>query len=410
MRRPALVAVVVLVALGLLFFALRGGEEPAEEPETTSPSVAATTTDATDATEATEAPTPKEKKIPLSQRSDEELDKILGPLPEGMTYEQRREALRFQDAEPDYRFGCTTRSHRVKLEIKDDEARFAIRPAASSWADEPEKVITVTGLPEQTVAEDCDARQFVIPDGDVAWELRDGGCDRPDSPPPGPWSGKLIIRKKGEKPSFDDCGQSGSLTRQGFTISWRPGHAEAARDDGLAIPLYSDTNTTEGEVVTSTLHTLLSIVGPYVSFAVETYRQGAEPPYELWWEVIDITQPDNPPDLRELFPNELILEAIKLDRKLDPFGADQEAATLDDFLAALDGGCEADTGPDMMKRFAFHNIAENTAFVALGVGAGCKSKAGSFRMVPLTLAMPEQLALEAAFAAQAGTLMSTLAP
>jgi len=405
MRRPALVALVVLLLFGLILFLNRTPPEPDRpEPETTAASSAST-----EPTPAESDP-PKEKEIPLSERSDEELDAILGPLPEGMTAEQRREALRFQDAEPDVRFGCTTRNHRVRVEIKDDVAKLEVRDVAGTWGDEPTKVMTRQGMPEQTVADDCEAKQYIFQDGDTTWEVRDGGCDRPDSPPPGPWTGKLIIREEGKKPSFDDCGQSGALTRQGFTITWRPGHAEAARDDGLLVPLYSDTNTKEGEVVTSTLHTLLSIVGPYVSFAVETYRQGAEPPYELWWEVIDITQPDNPPDLRELFDNDLILQAIKQDRKLDEFGADAEAATLDAFLGRLDGGCEADTGPEMMKRFAFHNIAENTAFVALGVGAGCKSKAGSFRMVPMTLQMPDQLALEAAFASQASTLMSSLAP
>ena len=313
--------------------------------------------------------------------------------------------------DPDYLFGCTTRRHRVRLEVDGGIAKYSSWDAAQEWDETPS--LSLTGATESVVADDCRATSWTFTNEGITYEVRVGGCDRPDSPPPGPWTGKLVVKKGTKVLSQRDCGPSGSMTREGWSIVWRPGFAKATREStGKAMVLYSDKEETFADgSMSREEHTLLSIVGPYVSFAVDYYAEGgAHPSYGMIWKVIDISQPENPLDLRELFGEQAVFEALKSAPAILAATTEKNPRDLDTLLGSLDGGCSTDMGPRMLLRFAFHHVSNHEASVAVGIGHGCETERGNFTIVPLTLAAPERLSLELQFASQAGSLMQMLAP
>jgi hypothetical protein len=215
--------------------------------------------------------------------------------------------------EPEYIFGCTTRAHRARVSVKDGVATYEGRKASQAWETEPE--LTLVGATERTASEDCDARSWTFANEGHTYEVRDGGCDRADSPPPGPWTGKLVIKKGDKVVASDDCGPSGGIARQGWTMRWRPGYMEAQKDGEAPVVIYSDrAERGPGGTVSEEQQTLLSVVGPYISYATQYHATGgAHPSYGVTWTVVDVSMPGRPLDLRELFGAEAVFEQLKRD-------------------------------------------------------------------------------------------------
>lgn len=313
--------------------------------------------------------------------------------------------------DPDYLFGCTTRKHRVRLEVDEGIAKYSSWNAAQEWEEPPS--LTLTGATEAVVADDCGATSWTFANEGTSYEVRVGGCDRLDSPPPGRWTGKLLVKEGDKVLSQRDCGPSGSMTRQGWTIAWRPGFAKASRGDtGKTLVLYSDKEETFPDGgLSREEHTLLSVVGPYVSFAIESYTEGgAHPSYGVVWKVVDISQPQNPLSLQQLFGDQAIFEVLMNAPIIRAAATEKNPRDLETLLGSLDGGCAADMGPRMLERFAFHHVANHEVSVAIGIGHGCEAERGNFTIVPITLTAPEQLSLELQFANQANSLMQMMAP
>ncbi|MCO4772775.1 MAG: hypothetical protein KDA24_22275 [Deltaproteobacteria bacterium] len=319
--------------------------------------------------------------------------------------------LKDPEEDPQEIFGCTTRRHRVRVALKDEVSSYQAWDASQDWNDTPK--LTLLDAARTTRADDCNADAWIFSNDGVSYEVRKGGCDREDSPPPGPWTGKLIVKQGDKVLSQRDCGASGSMTRSGWTIAWRPGHLSAKSDKGDDIVVFSDKEETNaaGEVISSESHTLLSVVGPYISYAVEWYAEGgAHPSYGIVWKVVDISQPGTPLDLRELFGSELLYEVLKEDPAIMAASQDKTAPDLESLLASLDGGCDMDMGPQMLQRFAFHHLADKIVGVAVGMSHGCEANRGAFSILPMQLPVPERLGQEIAFANEAGAMMQMLAP
>lgn len=313
------------------------------------------------------------------------------------------------DADPEEIFGCTTRKHRVRVTVRGDESTYQAWNKGQTWSEKP--ALTLVGAARTTRAEDCDAGAWIFRNQGVTYEVRRGGCDRDDSPPPGPWTGKLIVTKGDDVLSQGDCGPSGSMSRGGWTMDWRPGHMVATEDGKEPLVIYSDKEMKDGAVTSREDNTLLSSVGPYISWAVESFSEGgSQSSYEAVWKTIDVTDPDNPIDLRQLFGDEVMFEALKKDPFILAAATEKNAADLDTLLGSLDGGCNADMGPKMLERFAFHHLADKVVGVVVGMGHGCASHRGNFTIIPLELEAPPRLLQELQFAHQVGSMMNSLAP
>jgi|GEM_PF-6907596 len=350
---------------------------------------------------------------------------VAAPAPEPATPAEPSLAEQLKDAEltlpdstpppgyhePEYLFGCTTRKHRVQVAIDEGVSSYKGWKASQTWDETPQLVLG--DAVESVVADDCNAKALTFTNEGYSYEVRDGGCDRNDSPPPGPWTGKLIVRKGDTVISQDDCGPSGSMSRQGWTIGWRPGYADAVREDTKArTVIYQDTEERkDGEVVASEMHTLLSVVGPYISYAVEYYGEGgAHPTYGVLWKVVDISMPGRSLDLRELFGEAEVLQAMLESPPVMAAAKEKQPMDVASLIESMDGGCTADFGPRMLERFAFHHTANMEVFVAVGVSHGCEAERGTFTILPLQLTMQGPLVTEVAFANEAGAMMQVLAP
>jgi hypothetical protein len=332
-------------------------------------------------------------------------------------------------ARADAGFVCHTTKHRVQVDASQTEVRYRSWKAGAPADAAPD--LEIGGGSSSTEGSGaCRLVTWTFASGGATFEVQQGGCGDPDdtaeaAPGDGTWTGRLRVMRGDAILSNRRCGATAAApsaqvpptvraTTEGdhgtsrygsWRIEWGPGRATATGDQGVRVVLYKDSEETDGDFHTKLTHRILSVVGPYVSYAVEFYTDGgAHPTYGTIWKVADVRDPGREVDLRELVGAAPIHRAMKADKKLQRALRGGNPADLTALLATLDGGCTMALGPTMTKAFAFHHLVGDQVAVRLGIGHGCEVERGTFTEIELLVPIGDLMPMIIP-AAAAGTLM-----
>ncbi len=174
---------------------------------------------------------------------------------------------------------------------------------------------------------------------------------------------------------------------------------------------FSPTSATSGEIPEgeTTSYSMLSIVGPVVSYSTEWYAEGgAHPSYGTTFQAIDIGT-GKPVSLLSYFSEEEILHAFLADSILrKTLQENRIVHSLKDFFASADGGCEMYISEDMLSHFAFHHTKNNQVAVRIGLSHGCEVNRGNFTQIGFYLKIPSALVQPLREAQKSRTMMGSL--
>jgi hypothetical protein len=168
---------------------------------------------------------------------------------------------------------------------------------------------------------------------------------------------------------------------------------------------------------------LLSVVGPYLSIRKEIYndcRGAAHPQLFSIFETVNLTAPEKPVSLTQLFPQKEVLDALLQDRvvkKTLGFMRPEEAPkSLAELTRRLEeqsmeqGICEYRFTPDFLTHFTFHHLEENKVAVRISLPYGYEVCRGMLTELGILLPIPAGLkpSLEQANARKSGYLTTHL--
>ena len=141
-----------------------------------------------------------------------------------------------------------------------------------------------------------------------------------------------------------------------------------------------------------TFNTMLSVVGPYVSFKQDYYYDGgAHPSYGTFFETYSVDA-DTCIRLQDLFEEKKIIKALVRDTFIQKyFISDHTPSTLDQLFSNLDGACDYYFSLESLSHFAFHHIDRNHVAVRIGISYGCEVMRGNFSQLEIHLPIPKKL-------------------
>ncbi len=220
--------------------------------------------------------------------------------------------------------------------------------------------------------------------------------------------------------------QTISTVNYGWDIVWNGDFATATLvETGREIELYRDEKVeTETEFYERNA-TMLSVVGPIVSWTQNWYSEGgAHPSYGTVYRTLDLSKidPHAPAsgraarpeaNLAALFGEKPVFRALLRDpavrAALDGEFTGKKALepkTLDELLDSADGGCQSRMGNALVTDFGFsYRLAGRIAVVQIGLSHGCEVNRGAFTLLtPLYFPIPEALAEDFERAVRSGAL------
>ena len=132
---------------------------------------------------------------------------------------------------------------------------------------------------------------------------------------------------------------------------------------------------------------MLSIVGPYLSYAVGYNGSGgAHPIYGSYYATYNI-ETKNEISLDEIFNSKDIYEALLKDSIIIKYLIKYNPSNLGDLIQSLDGECEV-RFTDILYDFSFVNIIQDKVLVEFGLTHGCEVLRGNFTVIQILLPMP----------------------
>ncbi len=311
-------------------------------------------------------------------------------------------------------YTCHTVRHRIEVAAAGDgAATYRTWSAGADAGTQPELALDDGSLRVEGSGP-CRKSVWTFATDDARYVLEQGGCGDPDdtaepAPGGGEGTGRLQVFRGEELLSNRRCGAvaapapaaapaptyaavegaTGTSRYDVWTISWDETKARAVGSQGTSVRIFEPTPGVTNRV--------LSVVGPYVS--VEREADGVKA-----WSVTDVRAAGEAVDLRDVFSDAAIYNALRMDKRLDRALRGKEAADLVGFLAALDGGCTMSLSPEMTRAFAFHGLEGNVVTVRIGVPHGCEIERGTFTefdlRLPIGALMPMLIPADAA-----GTLL-----
>jgi uncharacterized protein YecT (DUF1311 family) len=217
-----------------------------------------------------------------------------------------------------------------------------------------------------------------------------------------------------------------STVNHGWDIVWNDVFATATHvESGGEIELYRDESSdTDGDRYKND-YTMLSVVGPVVSWSFDWYGEGgAHPTYGTLYRAFDLSKidPEAPvlsisrklvANLADLFGEKSVFRELMLDPVVQAalngeFTGKKapEPKTLDELLDSADGGCQSRMGDALVTDFGFsYRLDGRIAVVQIGLSHGCEVNRGAFTLLtPLYFPIPEALAEDFERAVRSGAL------
>ena len=185
-------------------------------------------------------------------------------------------------------------------------------------------------------------------------------------------------------------------------------------NSGKAKQIYRDFNTFKpdpepGEGGVTQSYTLLSLVGPIVSYTTDWYGEGgAHPSYGTSYSTYDLRS-GKPASLLDYYSADTLLQVFLKDTVLKK--AVREPAkikNLNQFFEEVEGGCEMYIDKDMLEHFAFHHVKGNNVAIRIGLSHGCEAMRGHFTEIGIYLPVPKALKDAMDRSVKLGHLMSNL--
>ena len=134
--------------------------------------------------------------------------------------------------------------------------------------------------------------------------------------------------------------ESREVLHQSVLIQWDERSLRLSNDTATTT-LYDleETNNERGNIIEHRSGTVLSVVGPWLSYSTEWYSGGgAHPSYGSSWQVIDVVKGPAPIELNSLFPEAELLSALRQNPTIQQAIVGEPGPTLAELLASLDGG------------------------------------------------------------------------
>ena len=160
-----------------------------------------------------------------------------------------------------------------------------------------------------------------------------------------------------------------------------------------------------------TLNTMLSVVGPYVSYQTDYYFEGgAHPSYGTFFETYNI-ESDTSIALQDLFNEEDLLKALLKDTFIQKYlMSDVKPDSIESLFEHFEGDCDYDFSLDNLTRFSFHHIKDDKVAVRIGISYGCEVMRGNFAQIGIYLPITKKLKKLLKKASKKKTLMKDLSP
>jgi hypothetical protein len=283
-------------------------------------------------------------------------------------------------------FTCVTEKHRAVIVDVGGKATYRSWSVDADPATTPDMEV-MTGSVSSWGSGPCRVASWTYPVGDVTFTVQQGGCDNPDAPAAGPWSGALIVKRGETELSNRKCGPHGRSKFNAHTVVWRPGKAWV--EGPVPQTIYEDRTEEIDGAASEDSFTMLSVTGPIVAFDHSWYGEGgAHPSYGIRRKTVDITAPGMDVNLIGLFDRRALRDALVAHPALSQQFGDVPPAEVEDVIAALDGGCEMDLGKGLTKEFSIGAMTDTTVAVQLGVSHGCEVARGTFTTLDLVLPRP----------------------
>lgn len=135
--------------------------------------------------------------------------------------------------------------------------------------------------------------------------------------------------------------------------------------------------------------TLLSVVGPYISFMYSYDGSGGvHPIIANYYRTYSLTC-QSEIQLTEIFPSEDIYIELLKNSIIKKYLKNYKPKDLHDLIKNIDGGCQTNF-LSMLENFAIKEISNSKAVIEFGLGHGCEVGKGTFTNFEITLLVPEK--------------------
>ncbi len=150
---------------------------------------------------------------------------------------------------------------------------------------------------------------------------------------------------------------------------------------------YDDSDTNSFPYYYKKWNQMLSIVGPYLSYAVGYNGSGGvHPIYGSYYVTYNI-ETKKEISLDEIFNSKDIYEALLKDSTINKYLTNKNPSSLEDLVNNLDGKCEVNFS-NILNCFSFIDINDEKVLVEFGLTHGCEVLRGNFTVIQILLPIP----------------------
>ena len=153
---------------------------------------------------------------------------------------------------------------------------------------------------------------------------------------------------------------------------------------------YSNIDSIDDLYISKENSYMLSIVGPYISYAYEFYIDGgAHPSYGKYYLSYNI-ETKKRFNLSDFFSDEEVYLALIKNEFILNYVKPNKAANLEQLLGGffMNAGCDYSLD---LSSFSFGKTENNQVTIFIGVAYGCEASRGNFELISVQLKIPEKL-------------------